>query len=180
MGGRNTEKGDEEGSCQEGYGGRRGKGRIKSSDEDEDEDWGEDRRGRRYNKFATNQRKEEHEPSGVSERVGLLDNLLDSQQSLLKRERGQEERKKGREIMKEEDSSSKMEGENKSVLYKGELLQSVGEGLGEGSEYQPPAPHTNLSYRLWNLGWKGTNIPPIQVEHLSTFVKFWQRPRRTC
>ena len=173
LGGRNTEKGDEEGSCEEGNGGRRGKGRIKSSDEDEDEDLGEDRRGRRYNKFATSQRKEEHEPSGVSERVGLLDNLLDSQQSLLKRERGQEERKKGREIMKEEeDSSSKMEGENKSVLYKGELLQSVGEGLGEGSEYQPPAPHTNLSYRLWNLGWKGTNIPPIQVEHLSTFVKF--------
>ena len=172
LGGRNTEKGDEEGSCEEGNGGRRGKGRIKSSDEDEDEDLGEDRRGRRYNKFATSQRKEEHEPSGVSERVGLLDNLLDSQQSLLKRERGQEERKKGREIMKEEDSSSKMEGENKSVLYKGEILQSVGEGLGEGSEYQPPAPHTNLSYRLWNLGWKGTNTPPIQVEHLSTFVEF--------
>merc|ERR1712083_73018 len=88
LGGRNTEKGDEEGSCEEGNGGRRGKGRIKSSDEDEDEDLGEDRRGRRYNKFATSQRKEEHEPSGVSERVGLLDNLLDSQQSLLKRERG--------------------------------------------------------------------------------------------
>ena len=164
LGGRQGLKEDmEESSEEEKLGGRRG--RIQSSDDDDEEESESSRgkRGRRFNKFETSDKKRDDEEK-ASEGVGLLDNLLDSQQSMLKKEERRKEGKKGRKE-KEEHSLTQVEGEKKSaVLYKGELLHSVGEGLGEGSEYQPPAPHTNLSYRLWNLGWKSSNAPPMQVQ----------------
>ena len=66
------------------------------------------------------------------------------------------EGKKSMSMIDKDTNSNKVE-------YRGELLHNVGEGLGESIEYQPPAPHTNLSYRLWNLGWKNSNVPPMQV-----------------
>ena len=86
----------------------------------------------------------------------LVDNLLDNQQSMLKKGERFVEGKKSMSMKDKDIKSNKVE-------YRGELLHNVGEGLGESIEYQPPAPHTNLSYRLWNLGWKNSNVPPMQV-----------------
>ena len=129
---------------------------MESSDEDEEESDSKGRKGRRFNKFAATEVENNKSSGNVGGGIGLLDNLLDNQQSMLKKEERFVEGKKSMSMIDKDTKSNKVE-------YRGELLHNVGEGLGESIEYQPPAPHTNLSYRLWNLGWKNSNVPPMQV-----------------
>ena len=85
-------------------------------------------------------------PPVASEGGGLLSSLLDTQDSLFQL---------GRE-------RAELPGQA-APLYKGEPLSTAGAGLGEPALYQPPAPHTNVSYRLWHLGTKGSDTPPLQI-----------------
>merc|ERR1719317_1221186 len=93
---------------------------MESSDEDEEENESKGRKGRRFNKFAATERENDKSSGNVAGGIGLLDNLLDNQQSMLKKEERFVEGKKKTSIIDKDTKSNKVE-------YRGELLNNVGE-----------------------------------------------------
>merc|ERR1719268_116249 len=105
----------EEGSSEENRSKRMG---MESSDEEEEESESKGRRGRRFNKFTATEREQDKSFGNVGGGIGLLDNLLDNQQSMLKKEERFVEGKKSMNMIDKDDKSNKVE-------YRGELLHNV-------------------------------------------------------
>merc|ERR1719412_2593896 len=95
-----------EGSSGEDRSKRKG---MESSDEDEEESESKGRKGRRFNKFAATERENDTSSGNVGGGIGLLDNLLDNQQSMLKKEERFVEGKKSMSMIDKDTKSNKVE-----------------------------------------------------------------------